>query len=585
MIEKTKNLLSFFKSNSFRTTVAVIILIQLLVAFQGFDVCDDGFVMTFYQQFFNAPESVSYNFLYYSSGILGGLWYELYPNGGIFWFRILGIIINTACFITAYKILKSHIPKGYLFCGLTIVLFINNFGFLSFYHNHLTALLCLIIIFLLKKGFETHQLNFFFLAGILIGVNSLVRLPNFAFWSILLVIIFDYFINKKRYKQLLSYLSFSILGIITGLGLLLMFMLVFDHLEIMKQSLSILFDLGNTEGSAHNFKDVIMAQYYNYIEITLATISVIIFIIIFFKIFDVSRNSRFTHFISILVSIVAVIFWIYQFEIYAVYALGIMACLSIILLKKNGEILRLIGFMGMVTMFIIPLGTGGGVKNAGYIAIWIGLPLFFLFLNNFSEILNSFLKIKLNFKSHSQFTIYTIFIVAFLLYKSFRIFNEAYFDKGSRLNKTEAINNKLARYIYTTKERADVINPILNSLKKYTKEGDHLLVYDHLPMLHFLTKTKPYTQNPWPKIYDYKNFELKLKQAEENISEKPVVVQQKFYAIHEFSEPVDDYLSEERPESIHYSIEATKVMNDFLERHQYEIVWQNEYFNIYKSNL
>ncbi|MCT4630519.1 hypothetical protein, partial [Winogradskyella sp.] len=102
-----KNLL-YIQNNSVSVAIVVVVLIQILLSFQGFDVCDDGFVLTFYQQIFQNPESVEYNFLYWFSGFVGGVWHQLYEDGGILWFRILAIVVNTATLYISYKILKSY---------------------------------------------------------------------------------------------------------------------------------------------------------------------------------------------------------------------------------------------------------------------------------------------------------------------------------------------------------------------------------------------------------------------------------------------------------------------------------------------
>ena len=86
-----------FKSNTknnleFYSAILIIVVIQVILMFQGFDVCDDGFVLTSYQQIFNSPSSVEYNFVYWLSSIIGGLWYKLYEDGGILWFRVLLLI-------------------------------------------------------------------------------------------------------------------------------------------------------------------------------------------------------------------------------------------------------------------------------------------------------------------------------------------------------------------------------------------------------------------------------------------------------------------------------------------------------------
>jgi len=102
-------------------------------------------------------------------------------------------------------------------------------------------------------------------------------------------------------------------------------------------------------------------------------------------------------------------------------------------------------------------------------------------------------------------------------------------------------------------------------------------------MIHFLTETKPYMYNPWVWIYDSYSFENKIRRAEKELPVLPIVVQQKFKTIQEFSEPMTDYMDERKEETNEYNKGRTISMNDFLERNEYEIVWSNAYFNIYKS--
>ena len=141
-----------FLKNDLNVTIIIIVIIQIILMFQGFDICDDGFVLTFYQQIFSNPESVEYNFLYWFSGILGGTWYQLNEDGGIIWFRILGVIINSATFILSFQILKKYIPKTFLIFSLLMVLFVNDYGFLTFYHNQITSFLTVLMVYFLSRG-------------------------------------------------------------------------------------------------------------------------------------------------------------------------------------------------------------------------------------------------------------------------------------------------------------------------------------------------------------------------------------------------------------------------------------------------
>ena len=177
-----------------------------------------------------------------------------------------------------------------------------------------------------------------------------------------------------------------------------------------------------------------------------------------------------------------------------------------------------------------------------------------------------------------------LLVIGFFIIKLYHISTEAYFDSGSRFNKTYAIENSLSEHIYTTETRANITNDLLEELEKHVDEGDYLLAYDKIPMVNFLTKTKPYMYNSWVWVYDSYTFEKQLWRAEHEINELPIVVQQKFETIRAFSDPDPDYMSETKTETYHYKSGRVKAMNAFLKRNNYNIIWSNSHFNIYKHN-
>ena len=166
----------------------------------------------------------------------------------------------------------------------------------------------------------------------------------------------------------------------------------------------------------------------------------------------------------------------------------------------------------------------------------------------------------------------------------YHIFNQAYFDHGSRLDKRFSIQSDLANRIYTTSERAIVFNTVLNEVYKQVEKDDYLLAYDNIPMLNFLTETKPYMGISWVWVYDSQTFDKKIKKAEKEIPYYPVVVQQKINTIGSFSPPISNYMSENKVENYIYKNGRTKSMNAFLKRNDYKNVWSNSYFTIYKTD-
>ena len=90
--------------------------------------------------------------------------------------------------------------------------------------------------------------------------------------------------------------------------------------------------------------------------------------------------------------------------------------------------------------------------------------------------------------------------------------------------------------------------------------------------------------NPWVWIYDGHSFEKNIARAEKEIGVLPIIVQQKFDTVGSFSQPITNYMSENQDTSVFFDKRRVVAMNAFIKRNNYEIVWSNPYFNIYKSN-
>lgn len=563
-------------------TLVIIVLLQILLAFQGFDVCDDGFVLTFYQQIFSSPESVEYNFLYWFSGFIGGLWYLLYEDGGIIWFRLLGVIVNTLTFYLSYILLKQYLKQNFLLLALVMVLFVNDFGFLTYYHNQLTAMMTVLIIYFLVKAVDKNNKFLFVISGILLSVNIFTRIPNIVLFSLLLVVPYSCYLKKEPLLNIIKPILYSVLGAIVGVLMIYLLLNFLGQLEIMKNALFTIKDLGNTENSSHNFKSVFMSPYYNYKSIVRETLKLSLILFGFFFAKQALPTSRIIEIGLYLVVSALFVVWFDTKNIYPIYSLCLIGSISTFFVKKINRKVKVIGFLSFLTLITITLGTGGGIKNSGYMAIWVGLPLFFHVFIDFSIFRSVFFS-KINIPKESvQWLLYLI-VFTFLSLKAYNISQEAYFDKGSRFEKIYAINHPLAKSVYTTERRAKILNNLLLNLNEFVKPNDYLMVYDKIPMLHFLTETKPYMYNSWVWIYDYNSFEKKITKAEREIPILPIVVQQKFETFYDFSVPILDYMSTEKENTNSHSNERNAIMNSFLERNEYEVVWSDNYFNIYQS--
>lgn len=574
-------------NREFYIVVLVIIIAQAFISFQGFDVCDEGFSLTFYQQIYNAPLSVEYSFVYWLSGIIGGLWYLLYQDGGILWFRILAIIVNTLTFIVSYKILEQHINKSHALIGLTMVLFTNDFGFLAFYYNHLTALLAISSIYFLLKGLTKEQVIYLIFAGFLSGINIFSRLTNVTLFVFILTIPFMGYLNKEAVIKSMRPILVFILGIVLGIVTIFGIMYSLDHIDLMKNAIVGLVDLGKTEGSTHNIITLFETYLFNYKQVLMAFFKLLIICILFLFAKNYFKANRFVKGVVYLLGFLLLALLFKKGNIYIIYAIAFIGPLGILLTKQKNASIKIMALLALLMMTFMPLGSGSGIYSSGYVSIWLSIPLFLHFVSQFkTTTITVQMKYTVLSKILSKDMINHVMVIMVLSFFSAKIYNishEAYFDEGSRFKKTYEINNKFAKGIYTSKERATIINNLLINLEQYVSPNDYLLAYDKIPMVHFLTETKPYMYNPWPWIYDSYSFNKYLNRAEQNIEVLPIIVQQKFETIGYFSEPMLDYMYENKEDIYTYDKRRVIAMNAFIKKNDYKIIWSNPYFNIYKS--
>lgn len=573
----------FFSKHTVSLYVVVLVMFQLLIAFQGFDVCDEGFSLTFYQQFFNAPTSVEYNFAYWLSGLVGGLWYQLFPEGGILWFRLLAILFNTSTLILSYKLLKPYVNKQVLLVALAMVLFINDYGFIVFYHNTLTAFLVVLSAYYLIRGLERQSLYLIGLSAFICAINIFSRLPNTTMLIALLVVPYYGVLNGDKLKASLKKIAVYISGAILGVAFIVLLLYVLGQTQIMRNAIESILNSGSSSASTHSFSNLFEAYWDNIIGIVWQTLkwgSIVVSLIAGWLILPKIKPLKLVWF---LVGAVLFALLFSSKSIYTLYGLTIIGG-YIGLTKLFNHPQRHLVLLAILIAVFLPFGSDRGIWNSGYMSIWLGLPIAMDVLHKSLDKALASIRFKKEVKFEKlSVALLLVTALGYFSMKSYNIAQQAYFDPGSRLDKTFTIHSKFAKGIYTTEERAKVINELLPQLQEHVQPNDALLAYQSLPMLHFLTETKPYLRNPWVWIYDGEIFENQLKEAQKHTDKLPVVVVQKFETLSEFSAPIPDYFSEEREDTYSYSAQRTKAMNAFLKANDYKLVWSNAYFNIYKA--
>jgi hypothetical protein len=568
-----------------------LIIYQFLHIFQGFELCDSGFYATFYQNVFSDPTTVEYNFLFWFTGIIGGLFVKIFPDSGLLGLRLLGVLNISAIIYLVNKLLKRHINNNALLLGLIIV----TVSFIDmpteFYHNNLSSFLFILASYFLYKGLELNKALLFILCGIFLALNLFTRLPNILDIGIISIIILHafYYREKKticlrRILILVSSFAASIVGI-------LIVMKILGHYEIFVTTLKGLGDVtkGKTENTHSLFAMIQMNLncYKDVIFSGLFMTLIIVSLTFFFCLFIFFTSGKY-NWVALLIIFFVFVHLIRKFSI-----INLLYYVSIISLFWNiyskAVPIKILSWIGLFMLIVLPLGSDGSIWNLGNYSVWIAVPLavnLFMtekFVVKIAVDNPSFKKLlSIQIDNHHLKIVLLLFLISFISRVFYLGMTTAYYDPGSRIHKTYRINNVKAKCIYTTQERATVVNNLLEGIKPFIKDGDYLIAYESIPMIYYLTNTKPFLHDSWLVGMDSTSFTKKIKRSRIEDNPLPLVLRQKFETIGYFGVPSDDYISDNRKSTIYVSQEQTIFFNKFLLENNYHVVWENSHFILYE---
>jgi hypothetical protein len=97
-----------------------------------------------------------------------------------------------------------------------------------------------------------------------------------------------------------------------------------------------------------------------------------------------------------------------------------------------------------------------------------------------------------------------------LLGLSIRLHNP-YRDGPDRSELTAPIDDPSLRGVRTTSARASSVEQLLDEVRRRVGPDDLVLAYPGLPMLHWLTHTRPALENPWPKLISGEALDARLR--------------------------------------------------------------------------
>ena len=551
-IEKTSHL--------FLAILALLVGYQLLGVFWGFELCDSGFYLTFYDHIYDAPATVSYNFMYYLSGVLGGLVAKVLPaEGSMVLMRLAGVLVNVLIMLLLYHTLRERLGSRALLLGFAVVLLGYFKPVFTLSYDLFTSLFYVLGITLMYRGMTNKRLSQLLASGFVLGLNMFVRLPNVVGLSLVILVLIGGKGLGWTGKMIWKGIGAMLVGMVLAVALMMGVMVCLGHDTLFINNVKELFAIAQDHSGeqSHSLGQMIMTQVNFYLRSLWAGVKIgaVLLVAVFV---DRKLNRSWMKWPLLALLAVPVVWFVWRMHpLEVVWVMSFMGCVAVIMAKRGS--LRLLAWLGLAMLLLFPLGSDGAYNNGAIIA-WVAAPVAMWIME--------------------RNRVLVAFVCLFLLIMVARtVQNGAYFDGGTLLHKTATINNPHARCILTTPERQQVVDDLLTGITPYVHEGDTLFAYGSLATVNHLTGTRPYIGCSWPEQLSASALERKLKEADGPL---PWLLQQKFNTIAEvWPAPSDSYLMDYGEETVYHRNSKLKVLAQFKQEHGYEAVFENEYFVLY----
>jgi len=560
--------------------VVVFLLIwQLLLTFQGLDLADTGFHLSAFQFIFKDPYSVQYSMMFWLSEVCGHFWMSIIPGGGLLWARIGWVFFVSFTFYVYYLTLVGILGKQRTIWGLGITLiFILLGGPECLNYDIFTTFGLALGVLTLFRGLIKSSRLLLVLSGFILGASVFFKLSNLSVLAFLVAIPVWHFLTRHPVKNLLVNLGCWLFGFAAGVSLILFFINLSGHWDLFFDNLKFISSMSADVESSHGLKPMLFSYLKGYFN---AFTMVILFaVLLWLALKTIGQKVSSTSISVILMGLSAIVLTVFLGDVfwskirYLFLGLMIIQGIAILVSQNATKELRLIALMGLCLLLIAPLGSDSGLDKSIW-GMWILGPLLLTLPDEYG-----FFEKRIFTGSHLLF--FKAMLAALVLSTSMvHAWQTPYFDAGSRLNKTATVNHPDLKMIYTSSKRAKVMDELIMEGFPNIIYKKYLLSFIEIPMLNFLSGKTPFISTSWPKLYyNPEKFRLKLEEALTKRKEFPSVIRQKQNTMLNDWPAVGDENYLNYPETLTKWPEHGKILDEFLEKYNYQVVWQNEMFQV-----
>ena len=547
-----------------------IFLYKLVAGIQGLNVYDEGFQLVGFNQIINNPESVQYQFLYYFSFLCGGLWNIVFGQFSIYGLRVLSALLETLTFFILYKTLKDVIRTRFIFIGIAIIILTSGSTSI-FFHDKLTSFFNILAALFLYKSFVSNNAKFILLAGIVIGINVFVRIPNLAVTGLILSLI-PFYLYNRNIKDIRRYFFNAVSGFVIGIGIVLLIMILMRHTHYMAEA--ILGQLSGDNDSSHSLARIFMT-YVKLDYFPLSKYIAALYVPPLIILFSQKLSFKNKHFQKVLMCFSILLFCSilyirnYYILLFNAFSTSIL-CISLFHFRNNRKIVY-ISTLGLLIEYLQPIGGDWGFGNMDMANILLSFTLAF----GLSFMLIPSLKCDTIIKKYLN--VILVILCSFLFFKGIvrTVLHEKWYGTFPLWTMTYKTNLDNVNILLDEK-RGKQLDDLGAALKRYVRPDDYLFSIDECPISYYLSHTKPYLYNPLVWCYSTNELKKRLSQAEREIKTVPVVLLENGSCVHY------SYINQKYNlrETYKNNNKKNRIYNNFLKKHGYKTVWENDKYMI-----
>lgn len=403
-------------------------------------------------------------------------------------------------------------------------------------YNYVTYLLFTLGAVLLCIAVEKEKNYWYILAGVCLGVNVMVRIPNLAEMALIAALWFYCIIRKIKFAEAMKRTGYCILGYVIGIAVILLWIVCRYGATAYIQGIQEILSMPGEAGS-YSLKYMLLGDYYEYRTNLIWLILALVYTVIGIILFRVSAGKMLWYkriFYCICnLSLIALyyrlgMFRFVYYDYVGIIRVGILflmlaGALGLYVMFFGGEdyALRMHGATMGIIILITPLGSNNLLFTAENNLFWV-MPFVFHFCYKW---LTKKVPYYLETLRITYVTLVLFVAVQGVLFGSTFVFRDGI--NGEK--RTEKITEIQAlKGMYTRPEMKKSLMEINDYLVNNNLQDTDAILYQDLPGLSFFLGLEPAMTTTWPDLASFSTdkFRMELERigARNTTEEKPLLI-------------------------------------------------------------